>query len=212
MHLGVFDYLDSNEMLSFIAKIVAKKLLKDNQWNRFGVEDPYYETVQVSNRFGKVMNVKKPRKVPQGISENDLDILMKFQKRAHRYDMLFNLWGISFGWSNIVGLIPFVGTFISTYWSVKLLLLARQLDDGLPIDLLFLFILNIVIDLVIGFIPIVGDLIVIGYKSNLRNYTLLRKHLEKVGEKNTIYITDNDSDNIIDNSSTLKGRPKRTII
>jgi hypothetical protein len=38
---------------------------------------------------------------------------------------------------------------------------------------------NILIDTVIGSIPLVGDLFDIGFKANLRNAELLRKFVEK---------------------------------
>lgn len=58
----------------------------------------------------------------------------------------FLFLGIKFGFTNIVGIIPIAGTIVSTYWSLTLLQTARQLDDGLPLDLQLLFLLNIVID------------------------------------------------------------------
>lgn len=160
---------------------MSKRLLRDNQWNRFGVEDPYYEFLTLPN--GSTKKVK--RSIPAGILENDTNVLNVFRKRAYRYDMWFVLFGIKFGWTNIVGLIPIVGPIISTVWSAQLLWLCYTgLDDRFPLDLLLLFVLNIAIDFVLGLIPIVGDLVEVGYKCNSRNFLLLEKHLTRVGEKN----------------------------
>ena len=98
--------------------------------------------------------------------------------------MWFSFLGVKFGWSNLVGIVPIAGPIVSAYWSLSLLMTARKLDDGLPLDIQGIFITNIVIDFLLGLIPIVGDLIEIGYKANLRNFLLLEKHLYRVGQKN----------------------------
>lgn len=172
-------------MSSFVIKYITNRIFKDNQWTRFGVEDPYYEYVPIDvGKNEKVKYKKTPRRVPDGLSKNDETILHNVKKKAYRYDMWFSFLGIKFGFANIVGIIPIAGTIVSTYWSLTLLQTARQLDDGLPLDLQLLFLLNIVIDFLLGLIPIVGDLVEVGYKSNLRNFLLLEKHLTRVGEKN----------------------------
>lgn len=173
-------------MSSIVVKFVANRLLKDNQWNKFGVEDPYYEYIptHTNKNTGKTTYKKVSRRVPQGLSDNDEKVLNQVRKQAYRYDMWFNFMGVKFGWTNIVGIVPVVGTLVSTYWSLGLLILARRLDDGFPLDLQLLFLLNILIDFLLGLIPFVGDLIEVGYKTNLRNYLLLEKHLDRVGQKN----------------------------
>lgn len=53
---------------------------------------------------GKVIKQKKP--IPPGISKHDEKILNKVRRRAYRLDESFNICGIKFGVSSIVGLIP----------------------------------------------------------------------------------------------------------
>lgn len=178
-------------MSSFIIKWVANRLLKDNQWNRLGVEDPYYEYVPIQKKNGTKYK-KITRRVPEGISQHDTSILETFKKKAYRYDYWFKLLGVQFGWASIVSVVPVVGTVIQTYWSLQLLGLARKIQGGLPLDLQLLFLLNIVIDFGLGFIPIIGSLIEIGYKANSRNFLLLEKHLERVGKKNRGLISEDD--------------------
>lgn len=178
-------------MSSFIIKWVANRLLKDNQWNRLGVEDPYYEYVPIQKKNGTKYK-KITRRVPEGISQHDTSILETFKKRAYRYDYWFKLLGVQFGWASIVSVVPVVGTVIQTYWSLQLLGLARKIQGGLPLDLQLLFLLNIVIDFGLGFIPIIGSLIEIGYKANSRNFLLLEKHLERVGKKNRGLISEDE--------------------
>lgn len=181
-------------MSSFIVKWVANRFLKDNQLNKLGVEDPYYEYVPLRHdKNGKVTKHKKvARRVPNGISENDITVLLDVRRQAYRYDMWFSLLGMKFGWSNVVGLVPVAGALISNYWSIRIYLLARKLDDGLPLDIQLIFFFNILVDFLLSLIPFVGDLIEIGYKANLRNFLLLEKHLVRVGEKNLGIIREED--------------------
>ncbi|KAG7191284.1 uncharacterized protein KQ657_003597 [Scheffersomyces spartinae] len=167
--------------MSFVLKWMSRRLLRDNQWNRLGVEDPYYEFRTLPN--GNTQKVK--RGTPEGILDNDTKVLNTFRSRAYRYDMWFVLFGIKFGWTNIVGLVPIVGPIVSTFWSLQLLWLCNTgLDDRFPLDLLLIFVFNIAIDFAFGLIPIVGDLVEVGYKCNSRNFLLLEKHLTRVGQKN----------------------------
>ena len=47
------------------------------------------------------------KQVPDYIPEHDAVILAKMRSRAYKLDMcLFNLMGIRFGWSSVVGIIP----------------------------------------------------------------------------------------------------------
>ena len=180
-----------SSMSSFIVKWIANRLLKDNQWNKLGVEDPYYEYVPIQKKDG-TKHKKITRRIPEGISQHDIGILEIFKKKAYRYDYWFKLLGVQFGWSSIVSVVPVVGTVIQTYWSLQLLALARRIQGGLPLDLQLLFLLNIAIDFALGFIPIIGSLIEIGYKANSRNFLLLEKHLVRVGQKNQGLISEDE--------------------
>lgn len=61
---------------------------------------------------------------------------------------------------------------------------ARDVDGGLPLDVQAQFLFNIIVDFLIGLIPIVGDVVEIMYKANSRNALILEKHLKAKGEKN----------------------------
>ena len=175
----------------FIAKYVVNRLLRDNQWDRIGVEDPYSMQVEVKRR-GKVVTKKVPRPIPDGVNDNDAQVLKEFRKRAVRYDQWF-LWGlIKFGWSLIVNLVPVAGPVVLMYWLLLLLWLTRKLSDPFPLDLLLLFLLNIALDFGLGLIPVVGSLVAIGYKANSRNYGLLDRHLQRIGQRNLGNITNEE--------------------
>lgn len=181
-------------MFQFILKWIANRFLRDNQLNRLGVEDPYYEQIPVSTdeKTGKTKYRKVKRVPPKGLLQNDVNVLQTVRKKAYRYDMWFGVFGFKLGWSNVVGLVPVFGAIVANYWSLLLYWVARSLDDGLPLDIQLLFFFNILIDFVLSFIPIIGQLIEIGYKANLRNFLLLEKHLKRVGEKNLGIITEDE--------------------
>jgi uncharacterized protein DUF4112 len=81
---------------------------------------------------------------------------------------------IRFGVDFIIGLVPYGGDLISFLLSAGLIItMARYSVSG---QVLGKMILNVVLDTVIGSIPIIGDLFDLFFKANRRNYHLLEKH------------------------------------
>lgn len=108
-------------MSHFVIKWVASRLLKDNQLNKFGVEDPYYEETLVGYAHdGKPKYKRVVRKVQEEIREHDAKVLNKVRKQAYRYDMWFSALGMRFGLSSVVGLVPAVGSIVIMHWSLSL--------------------------------------------------------------------------------------------
>jgi hypothetical protein len=88
-----------------------------------------------------------------------------------------------FGLDPIIGILfPGVGDVVTGAGSVGLMALA--LRRGVPRVVLFRMILNILVDVVAGSLPIVGDIFDAAYKSNRRNLELIREH-ETPGSKAT---------------------------
>jgi hypothetical protein len=88
-----------------------------------------------------------------------------------------------FGLDPIIGILfPGVGDVVTGVGSVGLMALA--LRRGVPRVVLFRMILNILVDVVAGSLPIVGDIFDAAYKSNRRNLELIREH-ETPGSKAT---------------------------
>lgn len=179
-------------MSSFALKWIANRFLRDNQLTKFGVEDPYFEYIHIGDANGKPKYKKTKRRIPDGTSQHDLRILEDVRRKAYRYDMWFNAFGLRFGWANVVGLVPIVGSIVTNFWSLQIWWLARKLEDGLPLDIQLIIFFNIAVDFCLSLIPIVGDIVEVGYKANLRNFLLLEKHLVRVGEKNMGLITDRE--------------------
>lgn len=87
--------------------------------------------------------------------------------------------GIRFGVDAIIGIIPGVGDWAGVALSSLILLEAARI--GIPPALLARMIGNVVIEGIIGYIPIVGDVIDVFWRANRRNMALLREHLVREG-------------------------------
>ncbi len=79
-----------------------------------------------------------------------------------------------FGLDPLIGLIPGLGDTGSAIISAMALVAAAR--RGLPKILLARMSLNILINEAIGIVPVVGDAFSFWFKSNQRNYDLLRRH------------------------------------
>ena len=89
---------------------------------------------------------------------------------------------IRFGWDPIVGLVPGVGDVATASFAVAILYHAFRL--GVPGVVLARMMLNVLIDLAAGLVPVAGDVADIAWKSNTLNLTLLEQH-ERPGVKPT---------------------------
>ncbi|CDK26830.1 unnamed protein product [Kuraishia capsulata CBS 1993] len=174
-------------MSSWMVKLVTQRIFRESHLNKFGTEDPYYEETIVSSgdptKPDKVKKIRK-RTAPKGLSENDEKIFIKIRRRAYHLDMLFNVCGIRVGWNGIISLLPVVGDALSVTSSLMIYKMLFDLDEKVPLTIHATFLFNILIDFLIGLIPIVGSIVEIGYKANSRNSLSLEKYLEKVGAKN----------------------------
>ena len=66
------------------------------------------------------------REVPPGLSKHDEKILRKLKKRAHTLDNGFNMCGLRFGWTFIIGLIPIAGDVTDALLSHHLIVKKAQ--------------------------------------------------------------------------------------
>ena len=82
--------------------------------------------------------------------------------------------GFRIGWDAIIGLIPGVGDAIGTLVSSYLVLSAARLGVGKAV--LLRMIGNVGLELLVGTIPIVGDIFDGLFKANTRNLSLLGRH------------------------------------
>lgn len=83
---------------------------------------------------------------------------------------------IKIGLDPLLGLIPGIGDLISNSIGSSLLFLATK--AGVPRIVILRMSLNIVINMVVGAIPVIGDLFSIWFKSNVQNAQLLYRHCQ----------------------------------
>ena len=79
-----------------------------------------------------------------------------------------------FGLDPILGLIPGIGDTSSAL--VSALALIQAVRVGIPKILLARMSLNILINEVVGIIPVIGDAFSFWFKSNARNYQIIKDH------------------------------------
>jgi hypothetical protein len=91
-------------------------------------------------------------------------------------DSAFRLPGtnVRFGWDPIVGLVPWAGDLLTGVYSCMILFHANRMRVPRVIQLRML--LNTAVDILLGFIPIAGDVTDVFWKSNARNFALLERH------------------------------------
>ena len=79
-----------------------------------------------------------------------------------------------FGLDAIIGLIPGIGDITTPTFSALVLLQAVRMR--LPLVVQARMVLNAALDMLLGLVPVLGDLVDIGWKANLRNLALLERH------------------------------------
>ena len=83
---------------------------------------------------------------------------------------------ISFGLDPILGLLPGGGDTLTGGISAYIVVEAARM--GVPREIIYQMVGNILIDSFAGTVPVVGDLFDLGWKSNVKNIELLEKHLD----------------------------------
>lgn len=78
-----------------------------------------------------------------------------------------------FGLDPLINLVPFLGDIIG--FTVSLVLVYVMRRNGASRKLVMLMLINVVVDLTIGAIPIIGNVFDFFFKANKKNITLLRE-------------------------------------
>ena len=104
------------------------------------------------------------------------DIHQVAEGLAYLLDSSFTIPGtkMTMGLDPLLGLIPGIGDLISNAIGSTLLFLATK--AGVPRIVILRMSVNIVLNMIIGAIPVLGDLFSIWFKSNVRNAQLLHRH------------------------------------
>ncbi|MBV8176261.1 MAG: DUF4112 domain-containing protein [Verrucomicrobia bacterium] len=113
---------------------------------------------------------------PEGKTKHasDPDPFIGFVSRLLDTFFVFPGTRIRFGFEPIIGLIPILGDQATSLMSAALLY--RSAQHRLPKIALIRMALNILINGVVGMVPFFGDIFVLWYKPNIRNYKILQRH------------------------------------
>ncbi len=106
-------------------------------------------------------------------------VLTRLHWLAELFDDRFRLPGTGrrFGFDGVLGLLPGVGD--ATTAAVSLYLAAEGWRLGMPIRTILRMGLNIVIDTVLGAVPLIGDLFDFAWRANKKNVQLVLDHAGK---------------------------------
>ncbi|MDB5014779.1 MAG: hypothetical protein JWQ25_2981 [Daejeonella sp.] len=98
------------------------------------------------------------------------------ERVSYLMDESFKIPGTNFrfGLDPLLNLIPFVGDISG--FAVSGMLVLTMAKKGVSNKVIILMVLNIVLDFIIGAIPIIGNIFDFTYKANSRNIKLLKEH------------------------------------
>lgn len=122
---------------------------------------------------------------PQGdnrLSDEQQQILERLEHLSYLLDSAFGLPIIRYrvGLDTIIGLVPGVGDMLGALPSIYIIHQARRL--GLPNGALLQMLLNLIPEVLIGSVPLVGDIFDAVWKANDRNLFLIKRYLGTVNE------------------------------
>lgn len=102
--------------------------------------------------------------------------LRHLETLAQWMDNRFKIPGtnIRFGLDALIGLIPGAGDLTTFGISGFMLLIMAQ--NGASGAVLAKMIMNVLIDTIIGAVPVIGDIFDVGFKSNTKNVKLMKEH------------------------------------
>ena len=93
-----------------------------------------------------------------------------------RLDSAFEVPGlrVRFGWDPLLGLVPGLGDLVTPLFSIAVLVTAVQLAIPRVVQLRMLA--NVLVDALIGAVPLLGDVFDVAWKANDWNMRLLERH------------------------------------
>ncbi|MBT8473087.1 MAG: DUF4112 domain-containing protein [Marinicaulis sp.] len=139
--------------------------------NRFDRRDP---TFRADDEFRIENDPLLDEDLPHAAARARVEQLSNFLDNKFRLPVL----GYRFGWDSIIGLIPGAGDIITALMS--LYLMAEAARAGAGAGMLIRMGLNVLIDTVVGAVPLLGDIFDFAFRSNYRNANIMRAYFEKL--------------------------------
>ncbi|MEO0927987.1 MAG: DUF4112 domain-containing protein [Cyanobacteria bacterium J06643_13] len=116
--------------------------------------------------------------------------LIRLRRLSKLLDNAISIPGtkISFGLDPLIGLLPGGGDTLTGGIAAYIVVEAARM--GIPRDILWKMVGNILIDSFAGTVPVVGDLFDLGWKANVKNIELLEQHLDATisGKPNYLFM------------------------
>jgi hypothetical protein len=121
------------------------------------------------------------------LDDNTQARLRRVRRLSHLLDDWFRIPGTPYrlGLDGLIGLLPGVGDVLGAFLSAYILLQARQL--GVPKPTLLRMVGNIVIEMLVGAIPLLGDIFDVAWKANRKNADLVDAYVRSSGGTRAAY-------------------------
>lgn len=110
-------------------------------------------------------------------ASDDEELLRRIEALAHLLDTKFSLFGFRFGIDGLIGLIPGIGDAATGLMSFYLIALAMR--AGASPSLIVRMTINVLVDIIVGAVPVLGDIFDFSFRANALNAKLLREHLQR---------------------------------
>lgn len=109
--------------------------------------------------------------------------LQRIKNVAWKLDALFFIpkTNFSMGWDNILGIVPVVGDVASLGPSIWMIWKGWRL--GATPGTVAYMIFNLFLDLIIGSIPLIGDIFDVVYNANIRNFRALEQNVNRLTDE-----------------------------
>ncbi|MGP1375378.1 MAG: DUF4112 domain-containing protein [Almyronema sp.] len=119
------------------------------------------------------------RPLPQHLSPARIERLKRVRHLSRLLDNSITIPGINYriGLDPIIGLLPGGGDLLTGLMSVYILVEAYRF--GLPTSTLSRMAFNILLEVVAGTVPTIGDLFDVVWKANAQNVALIEQHLQQ---------------------------------
>ena len=105
------------------------------------------------------------------------DEIAGFDRFSDLMDTRFRIAGVPFGLDSLLGIIPVAGDAVTGAAGLYALGTAARLK--LPITAHIHIIWNLVVDVVLGSVPLAGDVFDFFFRSHRKNFRVVEKHLIK---------------------------------
>ena len=123
-----------------------------------------------------VRRAGEERQEYSAVDELEAD-LQRARMIAKLLDAQFDLGGVKVGLDAILGLVPVAGDLVSSLIGAYPIYLCKKHNLGKTVQVKMT--LNLAADWAVGVVPIVGDVLDVLVKANLKNLELLEKAVEK---------------------------------